>query len=99
MQGDKNYLAPIDEASRPVQGLEKRLLDVGTGRSNHFSICLPLMLMSRHGNMVCTYATFPFAAAARVEADFHRAIEMAKEFPHVQVMVSQPSSTTTRDPS
>ena len=33
MQGDKNYLAPIDQALRPIEGEEKRLLDVGVGES------------------------------------------------------------------
>lgn len=37
MQGGKNYLASIDQALKPVEGVEKRVLDVGTGES---AICL-----------------------------------------------------------
>lgn len=37
MQGGKNYLAPIDEALKHVDGEERRVLDVGTGQSSSFT--------------------------------------------------------------
>jgi hypothetical protein len=84
IQGSKNYLAPVDATLKAVGNDDMRILDIGCGESA--LVRQDTITDSRFWNMV---RKSPWEA----NTDVFRSFEMAKEFPHVQHIVSLRQST------